>query len=76
MSKQIDLACTMCTEEFLVPSGVYIAHYGALACRCCGSSCSCRRCGTGGGCRCCSCRLVRLQQLLLQHLLLQVLQVG
>lgn len=38
MSKQIDLACTMCTEEFLVPSGVYIAHYGALACPCCGST--------------------------------------
>jgi len=38
MSKRVDLACTVCTEEFLVPIGVYDAHSGVVACPCCGST--------------------------------------
>ena len=38
MSKQVDLACTVCTEEFLVPIGVYDAHSGVVPCPSCGST--------------------------------------
>jgi hypothetical protein len=38
MSKQVDLACTVCTEEFLVPIGVYDAHSSVVLCPCCGST--------------------------------------
>jgi hypothetical protein len=38
MGKRIDLACTVCTEEFLVPIGVYNAHSGVVSCPCCGST--------------------------------------
>lgn len=38
MSEQVDLACTVCTEEFLVPIGVYRAHRGVVPCPCCGST--------------------------------------
>jgi hypothetical protein len=38
MSKQVDLACTVCTEEFLVPIGVYNAHARVIPCPCCGST--------------------------------------
>lgn len=38
MSKQVDLACTVCTEEFLVPIEVYRSHSGIVACPCCGST--------------------------------------
>jgi len=38
MSKQVDLACTVCTEEFLVPIGVYHAHSSVVLCPCCGST--------------------------------------
>ena len=38
MSKQVDLACTVCTEEFLVPIGVYRAHSSVVLCPCCGST--------------------------------------
>jgi len=38
MSKQVDLACTVCTEEFVVPIGVYKAHSSVVLCPCCGST--------------------------------------
>ena len=38
MSKHVDLACTVCTEEFLVPIGVYRAHSSVVPCPCCGST--------------------------------------
>jgi hypothetical protein len=38
MSKRIDLACTVCTEEFTVPNEVYEAHSGVVVCPCCGST--------------------------------------
>jgi len=38
MSGQVDLACTVCTEEFLVPIGVYDAHSNVVLCPCCGST--------------------------------------
>jgi hypothetical protein len=38
MSKQVDLACTVCTEEFVVPLGVYKAHSSVVLCPCCGST--------------------------------------
>jgi hypothetical protein len=38
MSKRVDLACTVCTEEFLVPSGVYNDHSSFVPCLCCGST--------------------------------------
>lgn len=36
MSRQVDLACTVCGEEFLVPIGVYRAYSGVVPCPCCG----------------------------------------
>lgn len=38
MSKRVDLACTVCTEEFLVPIGVYKGHSSVVPCPCCGST--------------------------------------
>jgi len=38
MSKRVELACTVCTEEFVVPIGVYEAHSGVVLCPCCGST--------------------------------------
>ena len=38
MNEQVDLACTVCTEDFLVPIGVYRAHSGVVPCPCCGST--------------------------------------
>ena len=38
MTKRVDLACTVCTEEFLVPTGVYNAHSGVVPYPCCGST--------------------------------------
>lgn len=38
MSKQVNLACTVCTEDFLVPIGVYNAHSSVVLCPCCGST--------------------------------------
>ncbi len=38
MSEQVDLACTVCTAEFLVPIGVYRAHSSVVLCPCCGST--------------------------------------
>ena len=38
MGKQAELACEVCTEEFLVPVGVYRSHSGVLICPCCGST--------------------------------------
>jgi hypothetical protein len=38
MSAKIDLACTVCTEEFVVPIEVYKAHSSVVQCPCCGST--------------------------------------
>ena len=38
MSKRVDLACTVCTEEFLVPIGVYNGLSSVVPCPCCGST--------------------------------------
>ena len=38
MSKRVDLACTVCTEEFEVPIGVYKAYSSVVPCPCCGST--------------------------------------
>jgi hypothetical protein len=38
MSERVDLACTVCTEEFVVPMAVYEAHSGVVICPCCGST--------------------------------------
>jgi hypothetical protein len=38
MSEQVDLACTVCAEEFRVPIGVYRAYSGVVPCPCCGST--------------------------------------
>lgn len=38
MSREVDLACTVCTEEFLVPIRVYSAYSGVVPCPCCGST--------------------------------------
>jgi hypothetical protein len=38
MSERVELACTVCTEEFVVPIGVYKAHSGVVLCPCCGST--------------------------------------
>ena len=38
MGKKVDLACTVCTEKFLVPIGVYEAHSSVVLCPCCGSN--------------------------------------
>ena len=46
MSERVDLACTVCTEEFVVPMAVYQAHSGVVLCPCCGAPtwcCSGRR---------------------------------
>ena len=38
MSERVDLACTVCGEEFVVPKTVYQAHSGVVLCPCCGST--------------------------------------
>ena len=38
MSARIDLACTVCSEEFVVPVEVYNAHSSVVLCPCCGST--------------------------------------
>ena len=38
MSERVDLACTVCSEEFAVPKAVYQAHSGVVLCPCCGST--------------------------------------
>jgi uncharacterized Zn finger protein len=38
MSVRIDLACTVCSEEFVVPIKVYKAHSSVVHCPCCGST--------------------------------------
>jgi hypothetical protein len=38
MSKHVDLACTVCTEEFVVPMDVYKSHSDVVLCPCCGST--------------------------------------
>jgi hypothetical protein len=38
MSVRIELACTVCSEEFIVPIEVYKAHSSVVQCPCCGST--------------------------------------
>jgi hypothetical protein len=38
MRARVELACTVCTEEFVVPEAVYQAHSGVVLCPCCGST--------------------------------------
>jgi len=38
MSSQVDLACSVCGEEFLVPVGMYERHSAVVFCPCCGST--------------------------------------
>jgi hypothetical protein len=38
MSERVELACTVCIEEFVVPIAVYKAHSGVVLCPCCGST--------------------------------------
>ncbi len=38
MSARIDLACTVCDEEFVVPVEVYKALSSVVQCPCCGST--------------------------------------
>ena len=38
MSERVELACTVCTDEFAVPIAVYRAHSGVVLCPCCGST--------------------------------------
>jgi len=38
VGNQVDLACTVCAEEFLAPIGVYRSHSDLLICPCCGST--------------------------------------
>jgi hypothetical protein len=38
MSERVDLACTVCAQEFLVPIGVYRSHSGVVMCPGCGST--------------------------------------
>ena len=38
MSARIDLACEVCTEEFVVPIEVFEAYSSVVQCPCCGST--------------------------------------
>jgi 4-hydroxy-3-methylbut-2-en-1-yl diphosphate synthase IspG/GcpE len=38
MSQLVNLACTVCSEDFLVSIGVYNAHSSVVLCPCCGST--------------------------------------
>jgi hypothetical protein len=38
MSERVELACTVCAEEFVVPIAVYTAHSGVVLCPCCGGT--------------------------------------
>ncbi len=38
MSVQVEFACTVCAEEFLVPIDVYREHLGIVPCPRCGST--------------------------------------
>jgi DNA-directed RNA polymerase subunit RPC12/RpoP len=38
MSPTIDLACLVCTEEFLVPLARFTDHARVVQCPCCGST--------------------------------------
>ena len=38
MTARIDLACEVCTEEFVVPIEVYEAYSSVVQCPCCGST--------------------------------------
>jgi len=38
MSSQVDLSCSMCGEEFLLPVGIYRSHAHIVFCPCCGNT--------------------------------------
>jgi hypothetical protein len=38
MSARIDLACTVCTEEFVIPAETYADRSQVVQCPCCGST--------------------------------------
>ena len=38
MSATVELACTVCTEEFVVTMEMYEAHSSVVLCPCCGST--------------------------------------
>jgi ribosomal protein S27E len=38
MSSQVDLACSLCGEEFLVPVGIYRSPSHIVFCPCCGNT--------------------------------------
>ena len=38
MTATVDLACTVCTEEFVVTIETYKAHSSVVLCPCCGST--------------------------------------
>ncbi len=38
MSERVELACTVCTEEFVIPIDVYEAHCSVVLCPRCGST--------------------------------------
>jgi hypothetical protein len=38
MTRHLELACTVCTEEFRVPGHIYAAWGDAVGCPCCGST--------------------------------------
>lgn len=38
MDVRVELACTVCAEEFAVPIAVYRAHVGVVPCPRCGSA--------------------------------------
>ncbi len=38
MSERVELACTVCTEKFVIPIEVYEAHCSVVPCPCCGST--------------------------------------
>ncbi len=38
MSAKIDLACAVCTEEFVIPVETYVDHSQVVQCPCCGST--------------------------------------
>ena len=38
MSARIDLACAVCSEEFVIPIETYVDHSRVVQCPCCGST--------------------------------------
>jgi hypothetical protein len=38
MSARIDVACAVCTEEFVIPIETWVDHGQVVQCPCCGST--------------------------------------